>query len=100
LLLQGWRIAGPQGYVDGPVGSAWLAELAGAVEGVDYPYPVGGQAGLVVDALFREDGVARPGPRQLSHQELVGLPVAGFPQDVRFSAPGAQFQEEAACALG
>jgi hypothetical protein len=86
--------------VDGPVGSAWLAELAGAVEGVDNPYPVGGQAGLVVAALLRKDGVAGPGLRQLGHQELVGLPVSGVPQGRGVAARGAQVKEEAAGALG
>jgi len=86
--------------VDGPVGSAWLAELAGTVEGVDNPYPVGGKAGLVVDALLREDGVAGPGPRQLGHQELVGLPVAGVAQGRGVAALGAQVKEETAGALG
>jgi hypothetical protein len=86
--------------VDGPVGSAWLAELAGAVEGIDDPYPVGGKAGLVVDALLREDGVAGPGLRQLGHQELVGLPVSGVPQRAGVAALSAQLQEEAASTLG
>ena len=48
------------------------------------------QAGLVVDALLRQDGVAGPGPRQLGHQELVGLPVAGVPQGAGVAALGAQ----------
>ena len=86
--------------MDGPVSSARLAELAGAVEGVDDPYPVGAEAGLVVDAFLRQDGVAGPGPRQLGHQELVGLPVAGVPQGAGVAAPGAQLYEEAAGTLG
>jgi hypothetical protein len=86
--------------VDGPVASARLAELAGAVEGVDDPYPVGGQAGLVVDAFLGEDGVTWPLPGQLGHQKLVGLPVSGVPQGIRVAPLGAQLEEEAASALG
>jgi hypothetical protein len=37
-------MARPEGYVDGPVTSAWLAELAGAVERIDDPHAVGGQS--------------------------------------------------------
>jgi hypothetical protein len=86
--------------VDGPVASARLAELAGSVEGVDDPYPVGGQAGLVVDAFLGEDGITWPLPGQLGHQELVRLPVPGVPQGVGVAARCAQLQEEVASALG
>jgi hypothetical protein len=83
-------MARPEGYVDGPVTSAWLAELAGAVERIDDPHAVGGQSCLVVDALFGEDRVIGPGLRQFGHQEFVGLAISGVTQGVRVAASGAQ----------
>ena len=100
VSLARWRTPRPQGYVDGPVGAARLAELAGAVQGVDDPHPVGGQPRLVVDALFGQDGVVRAFLCQLGHQELVRLPVSGVPQGVGVAAPGAQGQQQVSGALG
>jgi hypothetical protein len=80
LLLGGQRhgpvdeIAGrgrPQRDVHGPVGAAVLGELAGAVERVDDPHPVGGEPGRVVAALLREHRVTGTQPRQLGHEQLV-----------------------------
>jgi hypothetical protein len=85
--------------MDGPVASAWLAELAGAVQRIDDPYSVGGQPCAVVDALLGEDGIIRPFPGQLGHQELVRLAVPGLPKNVGITASGAQVEEEASGSL-
>ena len=47
----------PQRHVDGPVVAGRLGELAGAVERVDDPDPVGVEACLVVAALLGEHRV-------------------------------------------
>ena len=52
------RAADDERDVHGPVGAGRLAELAGAVERIDDPDPVGGEAGGVVLALLGEHGVA------------------------------------------
>ena len=80
--------------MDGPVGSARLAELAGAVERVDDPDPVGGQPFLVVDALLGQDGIFRAFSRQLGQQELVRLPVSRVPQLAGVAASGAEGEQQ------
>ena len=85
--------------MDGPVGSSRLAELAGAVERVDDPYPVGGQPCLVVEAFLGKDGVGGAFPGQLGHQELVGLAVTSVSQGTGIAALGTQVEKEAAGAL-
>ena len=49
----------PERHMDRPVCAAGLAELPGAIERVDDPYPVRRQPRRVVPALLRQDGVAR-----------------------------------------
>ncbi len=70
--------AGPvdQGYVHGPVHPRRLAELSGAVEGVDDPDPVGAEAGLVVLGLLGQDGVTGERLGQSGEDQVVGPPVA------------------------
>ena len=68
--------ADDEGDVHGPVGAGDLAELAGAVERVDDPHPVGGEPGRVGGALLGEHGVVGPGRGQAGDEQLVGLPVA------------------------
>jgi hypothetical protein len=86
--------------VDGPVGSAGVAELAGAVERVDYPHSVGGQAGLVVNPLLGEDGVVWALPGQFGHEELVGLAVASLSQEVGIAAVGAEREQQVSGPFG
>ena len=67
----------PERDVHGPVVARHLGELAGAVERVDDPHPLGLEPRLVVLALFREHRVVRPVGREQLHQQLVGGLVAG-----------------------
>ncbi len=61
----------PQGYVDGPVGAPWFAELPGAVERVDDPYPVRGEPRGIIGALLGQDHVAGAAVSERGDQELV-----------------------------
>ena len=74
----GQRGTGPvdEGHVHGPVHPGRLAELAGAVEGIHDPDPVGGEPGLVVLGLLGQHGVIGERPGQRGEDEVVGPTVA------------------------
>ena len=67
-----------QGDVDGPVRAAGLAELAGAVEGVDDPEAT--VARDVLEPLLRAHVVLGIEAVQLLDQELMGQPIPGRSQ--------------------
>ena len=79
--------------MDGPIGTARFAELAGAVQRVDDPHPAGRQPRRIVGPLLGEDRVARAAGRELGGQELVRQPVARLAQQVRLAAPRAQLNQ-------
>ena len=85
-----------------PVGAAGLAELAGTVQRVDDPDPVGAlPLDGIPDTLLGEHHVARAVPAQLGHQQFVGELVAGGPElvGVDVISPGAQPEQQFAGAL-
>ena len=65
----------PQRDVHRPVLAAEFGELAGAVERVDDPHPLGGQPHRVVGALLGQHRVAGPSSGQRLHQKVVGALV-------------------------
>ena len=75
----------PERNVHGPVVATEFGELAGAVERVDDPHPLGGQADGVVGALLGQHRVAGPLARQRFHQEVVGTLV---PRILSFGCTG------------
>ncbi len=90
----------PQGHVDGPVGTARLTELPGAVQRVEDPDPARAQARGVVGAFFGEHHVTGAPVRQLPGEELVRLPVARPAQHVRIPAVSPQLDQAPARPLG
>ena len=90
----------PQGYVDGPVGAARLAELPGAVERVHDPHPVRAEPGGVVGALLGENDVTGAPSGQFPGEELMREAVARLAQHVGFPAASAQIQQPKARHLG
>ena len=67
----------PQGDVHRPVVATVLAELAGAVERIDDPHPVGVEAPRVLEAFLRQHGIVGPGIGELLGDEAVTGDVAG-----------------------
>ena len=59
----GEMVGVPQRDVHCPVGAARLAELAGAIERIDDPDPVGAEATRVLEAFLRQHRVVGPGDR-------------------------------------
>jgi hypothetical protein len=80
--------------VDGPVGTADLAELAGAIEGVDDPEAPGSRD--VLETLLRTHVVVWIEPVDLLDQQLVGQTIAGRPEVPAGWWPGAELQERLA----
>jgi hypothetical protein len=62
----------PQRDVHRPIFAAQLGKLAGAVERIDDPHPLGGQSHWVVGALLGQHRIAGPLGSQRLHQEVVG----------------------------
>ena len=62
--------------MDGPVAATRLAELAGAVEGIDDPDPLATQAAEVIGRLLGEHRVVWSCLGEGRRQELVGHTVA------------------------
>ena len=75
--------------MDRPVRAARLAELAGAVEGIDDPHPVTAEPPRVLEPLLGQDRVVGPDSRQLVGEEALArrvtpvhhLPGVGAPLD-------------------
>ena len=63
-------------HVHRPVPATVLAELAGAVEGVDDPHAARVEPGRAVECLLRQDGVVRPQRREPLEDQPVGSDVA------------------------
>ena len=64
--------------MDRPVGAAAFAELVGAVERIDDPDPIGGEAATVVGALLGQHDIGGPGGGDRVEQEPVSGGVAGI----------------------
>ena len=94
-----------EGDVDGPVAAGRLAELAGAVEGVDDPHPFGVEAGRIVLRLLRQNRVTRAVLGQRREQHLVRPPVAVVPDRLHVGGlpvleRAADLEQELAGSLG
>src|SRR6266545_5605364 len=85
-----------EGDVDGPVGAVAFTELAGAVEGVDDPHPVGVEAGGGVDGLLGEDGVVGAVLGEAGEEQLVGAAVAFVLERLALESLDADPEEELA----
>ena len=66
----------PERHVDGPVRTSLHAELTGAVERINDPYPRGRKPGRAVRRLLRQDGVVRSGLGQPGQDQLVRTAIA------------------------
>ena len=80
--------------MDGPVGPSGLGELAGAVERVDDPDPVGVDACGVVRALLGQDRVVGALDGQALEQQVVGAEIAFVAELVGIDARCPQLDEE------
>ncbi|AUS51255.1 Uncharacterised protein [Mycobacterium tuberculosis] len=63
-----------------PVVATRCGELAGAIQRVNNPHPIGFQPGQIVVGLLTEHCVTRPFGLQPSQQQRVSLAVTGFPE--------------------
>ncbi|COV45341.1 Uncharacterised protein [Mycobacterium tuberculosis] len=70
----------PQRNVYRPVVATRCGELAGAIQRVNNPHPIGFQPGQIVVGLLTEHCVTRPFGLQPSQQQRVSLAVTGFPE--------------------
>ena len=84
----------PEGDVHGPVHARHLAELPGAVQGIDDPNTLRGQAGRAVGALLGQHGIVRALRGEPLEQQFVGLVVAGLAQVVTGQLRHAEREEQ------
>jgi hypothetical protein len=81
--------------VHGPVVPVVLAVLAGAVERIDDPDPVGAQPARVVDRFLAEDHVIGAVGGERGHDRLLRRGVPGVPEGAAGQlALGAQAQQD------
>ena len=78
-------------HVDGPVGAPGLAELTGAIEGVDDPEPP--IARDVLEPLLRPHVVVWIQAIQLLDEEVVGQPISGRTHGSPGGRPLSQLQQ-------
>ena len=69
--------------MDGPVVTIGLAELAGAIQRVDDPHPITGEAGSIIDRVLHQHGISGTQLGQCRQDQRCRSSITLFPANAR-----------------